>query len=141
MKVYVDTSVLLRVVFGARNPLRQWRSIDVAVSSELIRVEALRSFDRARQLGSKLTDEAVAERRGGLLEVLEGFHLVRLDRAVLRRAAEPFPTALRTLDALHLATALIARREWPSLVLATHDAELARAARAVGFRVLGAESA
>lgn len=137
MKVYVDTSVLLRVVLGERNALRQWRSIDIAVSSELIRVEALRSFDRAR-LGSKLSDDAVAERRGSLLEVLDGFHLARLERAVLRRAAEPFPTALRTLDALHLSTAILARREWHDLFLATHDVELARAARAVGFRVLGA---
>jgi predicted nucleic acid-binding protein len=140
MKVYVDTSVLLRIVFGERSPLRQWRSIDVAISSEIIRVEALRTFDRAR-LNAKLSDEEVAERRGNLLDVLSGFHLARLDRTVLRRAAEPFPTALRTLDALHLSTALLARREHPSLVLATHDEELARAARAVGLLVLGARNA
>jgi hypothetical protein len=69
--------------------------------------------------------------------VLTGFHLARIDRAVLRRAAEPFPTTLRTLGALHLSTALLARRDHPELALATHDVELGRAARAVGFRVLG----
>jgi predicted nucleic acid-binding protein len=136
VKAYVDTSILLRVVLGERGALKQWRSIDMALSSELIRVEALRTFDRAR-LESSMSEDEVAERRGDLLEVLGGFHLARIDRAVLRRAAEPFPTSLRTLDALHLSTALIARREHPSLVLATHDVELARAARAVGFRVIG----
>lgn len=136
MKVYVDTSVLLRVVLGERGALKQWRSIDMAISSELIRVEALRTFDRAR-LESDMSDDEVAERRGDLLEVLSGFHLARLDRAVLRRAAEPFPTSLRTLDALHLSTALLARREHSSMVLATHDLELGRAARAVGLRVVG----
>jgi predicted nucleic acid-binding protein len=136
VKVYVDTSVLLRVVLGERGALKQWRSIDMALSSELIRVEALRTFDRAR-LESRMADDEVAERRGDLLDVLAGFHLARLDRAVLRRAAEPFPTSLRTLDALHLSTALLARNEHRSLSFATHDGELAKAARSVGFRVIG----
>jgi predicted nucleic acid-binding protein len=136
VNAYVDTSVLLRVVLGERGALKQWRSIDLALSSELIRVEALRTFDRAR-VESNMSDEEVAERRGDLLEVLSGFHLARLDRAVLRRAAEPFPTSLRTLDALHLSTALLARREHRGLILATHDLELANAARSVGFRVIG----
>jgi predicted nucleic acid-binding protein len=136
VKVYVDTSVLLRVVLGERGALRQWKSIDMALSSELIRVEALRTLDRAR-ITMRLSDEEISERRGDLLDVLTGFHLARIDRTVLRRAAEPFPTALRTLDALHLSTALLARRDHPDLSLATHDLELSRAARAVGFRVLG----
>jgi hypothetical protein len=63
--------------------------------------------------------------------------LVRLDPSILERASQPFPTLLRTLDALHLATALALRPSRPDLALATHDAELAAGARAVGFRVLG----
>jgi predicted nucleic acid-binding protein len=48
VKVYVDTSVLLRVVFGEPGVLAEWTTIDMAVASELTRVEALRTIDRAR---------------------------------------------------------------------------------------------
>lgn len=137
MKAYVDTSVLLRVTLGEPRPLRQWRAIDLAISSELIRVEALRTLDRAR-LQLRLADAEVAARRSQVLEVLDAFQLARLTPAVIERAAEPFPTLLRTPDAIHLATALLARREHPELVFATHDVELATGARALGFRVLGA---
>ena len=66
-----------------------------------------------------------------------GGPLVPLDTVVLERAAEPFPTLLSSLDAIHLATALLARTQVEDLCFATHDGELATAARAVGFKVLG----
>jgi uncharacterized protein len=133
---YIDTSVLLRVVLGEPGPLRQWRSIELAISSELIRVETLRSIDRARMLAA-LEDADVAERRESALSLLDGFHLARIDRQVLARAADPFPTLVRTLDAIHLATALLVRAEHEDMVFATHDAKLGLAARALGFSVIG----
>ena len=136
MKAYVDTSVLLRIVLGERGSLRRWGSIALAVSSELIRVEALRTLDRAR-IRLRLGDEELARRRADVLGALEAFHLARLEPAVLDRAAEPFPTLVRTLDALHLATAVLVRARYADLVFATHDLEQATAARALGFRVLG----
>lgn len=57
---------------------------------------------------------------------------------ILRRAADPFPTTLGSLDAIHLASAMMARDLVPDLALATHDQELATAGRATGFRILGA---
>lgn len=114
-----------------------WGRIRTAVSSELIRLECLRTIDRARlRLG--LADEAVAERRGAVLEAIEGFSLVPIVPRILERAAEPFPTLLGSLDAIHLASALAVEDEFEDLSLATHDDELALAARAVGFRVHGA---
>ena len=136
MIAYVDTSVLLRIVLGESKPLKQWGSIDVALSSELIRVEALRSIDRAR-IQLQLSDAELSDRRAGILATLAGFHLARVNRRVLARAAEPFPTSLRTLDAIHLATAELARTDHAGLVFATHDGELGRAARAIGFQVIG----
>lgn len=68
--------------------------------------------------------------------VVARFDIVPIDHAVLTRAADPFPTTLGSLDAVHLASAVIAREQVPDLQLATHDAELAIAARAVGFEVL-----
>lgn len=137
MIAYIDTSVLLRIVLGEPKRLREWKSIDSALSSELIRVEALRSIDRARVL-LQLEDGEVSERRAASLELLSGFHLARVDRRVLARAADPFPTLIRTLDAIHLATADLARRTIKDLVFATHDHELKIAATALGFRVIGA---
>lgn len=72
-----------------------------------------------------------------MLETLDGFDLVALDTPILQRAAEPFPTLLRSLDAIHLATALGLRERSEDLHFATHDAELASAARAVGLPVEG----
>jgi predicted nucleic acid-binding protein len=134
---YVDTSVLLRIALGERDPLRGWRTVDVAISSELARVEALRSIDRAR-IAFSLPDEVVAQRRSDVLSLLDACRLVPLDSAVLDRSAQPFPTSLATLEAMHLSTALLVRPEYPEIVFATHDRALAVAARAVGFRVLGA---
>ena len=54
-------------------------------------------------------------------------------------ASELLPTALGTLDALHLATALVWRdRIGQTLVMATHDGGLALAERSFGLEVLGA---
>jgi uncharacterized protein len=137
VKAYIDTSVLLRIVLAEPRPLTEWRSIDLALTSEITRVEALRTIDRAR-IELRLSDDDVAERRALVLGTLDGFHLAQLDRVVLDRAAEPFPTLLRTLDAIHLATALLSRQEHQGLLFATHDAAQATAARSVGFRVIGA---
>ncbi|MFM7737045.1 MAG: type II toxin-antitoxin system VapC family toxin [Alphaproteobacteria bacterium] len=136
MTAYVDSSVVLRIVLGEPGRLREWRRITRPLASEVVRLECLRTIDRARlRLG--LADEAVADRRAAVQELLEGFDLVRVDEAVLERAADPFPTSLGSLDGIHLATALLARAGCRDLVVATHDRELATAARAVGFRVLG----
>ena len=136
MTVYVDSSVLLRIVLGESGALPAWRRITQPVSSEVIRLECLRTIDRAR-VTRRIRDQEVAERRAAVLEQLDTFALVKLDARVLERAADPFPTALSSLDAVHLGSTLLARHAMRDLTLATHDTELAMAARAVGFRVTG----
>ena len=136
MNAYVDSSVLLRVVLGEPARLNVWPKITTPVSSELIRLECLRTIDRARiRLG--LEDESVARKRVAVLEMIESFNLISIDSAILERASEPFPTLLGSLDAIHLASALLAREHFQGLILATHDDELGLAARAVGFEVHG----
>lgn len=137
MKVYLDTSVLLRIVMGEKDAIRNWAAIEAPVASVLVRVEALRTIDRSR-LRQSLSDDDVSARRADVLRVLSGCSLVPLEPRILERSSEAFPTALGTLDAIHLATALLVRAEQPDLTFATHDRALATAARAVGFRVLGA---
>ncbi len=136
MIVYIDSSVLLRVVTRAPGLLNRWREITLPISSELIRLECYRTIDRAR-VRFGLGDEEVFERRMAVKERLDAFEMVPLDASLLERAAEPFPSAVGSLDAIHLASALLARRRYPDLALATHDGELAGAARAIGFPVLG----
>jgi predicted nucleic acid-binding protein len=85
-----------------------------------------------------LTAEEAATRVRAVAEWLEAIDLVLLRPAVLSRASEPMPMPLGTLDALHLATALIWRdRIGPLAAVATHDAALGVAARAFGFEVRG----
>jgi len=140
VNVYVDSSVLLRVVLEEAGRLRDWHRIERPISSQLIRLECLRTIDRAR-LRLSLTDEETAKRRAAVLEQLDGFTLVPLEWPVLERAEQPFPTLLGTLDAIHLASALVARSAHSDLLFATHDEELAVAARAMGFTVLDGDDA
>lgn len=138
MNVYIDSSVLLRVVLGEPGRLRIWSKIENPVSSELIHLECLRTIDRARiRLG--LRDGDVSRYRAEVLETIEAFDLIELDSSVLERATEPFPTMIGSLDAIHLASALLAKPEFDDLALATHDGELATAGRAMGFLVHGGE--
>jgi hypothetical protein len=50
----------------------------------------------------RLADCALSARHAAVLEHLRAFELVGLQAAVLGRAADPFPTSLGTLDAIHL---------------------------------------
>jgi predicted nucleic acid-binding protein len=134
---YVDTSALLRVVLREQGALDDLRSYDSLVSSELIAVEAARTIDRLRLQGELTTDEAAARVRA-VNDWLDAFDLVLLRPPVLNRASEPMPLPLGTLDAIHLATALIWRdRIGPIPTLLTHDSALGSAARAFGFEVRG----
>lgn len=137
MRVYFDSSVVLRVVLGERGRLAEWSRVSEAVTSEITRVECLRVLDRLRLAGG-MADRELARRRATALTVLSGFELIRLNRAVLERAAEPFPMQIRTLDALHVASALLARARYPALRFATHDGDLAAAVLAEGLPVIGA---
>jgi predicted nucleic acid-binding protein len=136
MTACVETSVLLRLVLREPAPLEELRSYDTLLSSELIAVESYRTIDRLRTHGALTTEEA-AVRVKVVTEWLEAIDLVLLRPPVLSRAGDPLPTPLGTLDAIHLATALIWRERVGPLSVATHDAALGLAARAFGFEVLG----
>ncbi len=137
MIAYVDASVLLRIALGQPDALPEWRRIEQGISSALITTESLRTLDRLR-LRARLPDVEVARRRATILELISSLELVEIDAAVLDRAAQPMPTELGTLDAIHLATALLWREQFRvALTMATHDGALGLAARAHGMRVAG----
>jgi predicted nucleic acid-binding protein len=134
---YIDTSALLRIVLREPGALDDLRSYDGLVSSELIAVESARTIDRLRMQGTLSMDES-AERTAAVSEWLAAVDLVLLRPPVLSRASEPMPMPIGTLDAIHLATALIWRdRLGPLPQMVTHDASLGAAARGFGFDVRG----
>jgi predicted nucleic acid-binding protein len=136
MKVYLDTSVVLRVLFRERNPIRIWGKWDRAYSSSLWRTEAFRVVDRLR-LGGDLSDQDVSEVAVQIETVHETLAIIPLAETILRRASEAFPTVIGTLDAIHLSSALAIRETENIDLLLTHDQQLAIAARALGFQVIG----
>lgn len=137
MTAYVDTSVLLRLVLREAGALDELRSYAALVSSELIAVESVRTIDRLRLQGALSLDEAAVYSRA-VTEWLEAIDLVLIRPPVLSRAGAPLPVSLGTLDAIHLATALVWReRVGPLPTMVTHDVALGAAARAFGFDVRG----
>ena len=137
MIAYVDASALLRVVLRQPNALPEWAQIDRGVSSRLVATESLRTLDRLR-LRAQISDAEVAVRRQTILAVIASLELIEVSATVLDRAAQPMPTELGTLDAIHLASALLWRETTAEdLIMATHDRALGLAALAHGLRVVG----
>jgi hypothetical protein len=117
--------------------LPEWRQIDRGVSSALISTESLRTLDRVR-IRASLSDIEIARRRSTILNLIDSLELIEVDSTVLDRAAQPMPTELGTLDAIHLASALL----WKDVisidpVMATHAGALGLAAHAHGLKVVG----
>lgn len=123
--LYLDSSAIVKLVVRELETtallalLEEWSG---RVSSVLARVEVLRALRRARA--------SVADYRRAEL-VLARLGFVRLDDEILAAAAALDPADLRTLDAIHLATALSIRDELAAIV--TYDQRLAEAA--TGARV------
>jgi predicted nucleic acid-binding protein len=133
----VDTSVILRKLFGERGMLAEWSSIREAFASRIVLVELGRIVGRSR-LSGQIDDAQVEQLHGESRRLLRSISLVALTDRILTRAAGPMPTVLGSLDAIQLATAQELAASRPGLTLATHDKQLARAARASGLDVYGA---
>ena len=136
MKVYLDTSVVLRVLFREPNPIAIWTKWERAYSSSLWRVEALRTVDRLRLL-HEISDSEVADLVSEVQAIHDTLAINPLDERIMQRASETFPTVVGTLDAIHLATALFVRESEGIDLLLTHDSQLGTAARSLGFEVMG----
>lgn len=137
MIAYLDASVILRTILGENGRLDEWAQIALGVTSELARTECRRTIDRMR-IRLSIGDEDIATLHEDLGKVFDRVDIIPVSTTILNRAGEPYPTTLGTLDAVHLASALLWQQsERQSLTFCTHDSELARAARAMGMKVLG----
>lgn len=126
-----------------RTILRQPRSLALSgfstpIASALVAVECRRTLDRVRLREALAADEA-GVLDANLRSALLAFQMIPLGTHVLERAAGPLSLPLGTLDAIHLSTALLYRERagLDSMIFATHDRELAAAARWHHFDVLG----
>ena len=129
--------MLLRVVLGQRGRLKEWKSVRDGVASALAEVECLRTLDRLR-LRNAIDDDDLSVRREAVYRLLEEIEIVEPTRPVLARASLHLPIPIGTLDAIHLATAMLWRESSSAdLMFATHDTALGIAARSSGFRVVG----
>jgi len=134
---YVDSSVLLRLILQQKGALDQWETVERGVASALVEVECLRTLDRLR-IGGLLEESELVQLRETVFRLTASLEVVEVSAPVLSRASQPLPTALGTLDAIHLVTALMWRDELETdLVMATHDRALAQAARASGIQAIG----
>ena len=137
MIVYMDTSVILRRLLGEPDGLDLWGGWTRVYTSVLTRVEYFRVIGRLR-LESKLNDAERVALQESFSIFWQTAHRVALSESILIRAAQPFPTIVGTLDALHLSSALAVRASGiGEMTLLTHDKQMGRAAAAEEFSVQG----
>jgi len=133
---YVDSSVLLRYLFGVDKRFNETSVCEAVGSSRLLQVECVRVIERYRLTGA-LDDRQTAETHRLLARLLEGLHIIEITPAILDRASQSYPTVVGTLDALHLASALEWRSTRTDLFLLTDDSQMATCALALGINLWG----
>jgi predicted nucleic acid-binding protein len=122
--IYLDSSVALASVLAEeRQPSDAFWTKRLS-SSRLLEYEVWNRIF-AKGMGDTHRDE---------IEVmLRKIDFVELSRDCLRRALDPYPVPVRTLDGLHLATMARLREDGEVVELATYDNRLAAAARVLGI--------
>ena len=136
MRVYVDSSVVLRHILNDDPALARVTTFDMVGSSDLLLIECQRVLQRER-MEAHLDDQQYCESLVLLETILDSLYLIECGPAVKRRAAGPFPTVIGTLDAIHLASAILweEAEQNSDFSLLTYDKQLALCARALGVRV------
>lgn len=112
---------------------------ELVLASSLTLVECDRVLIRAVSTGD-LVESLAAERRGSLARSADHWVVFEIDQGIVERARRPFPAEpIRTLDALHLATAAAARSLVPDLAVLSLDDRVRRSARLMGLRLVPEE--
>ena len=138
MKVYAESSAVLAWLLGedASPRVREVLSeADLVMASDLTLLECDRVLIRAVTLG-EIDEAAAADRRAHLNAAAAHWHVLRLSVEIIDRARHPFPAEpIRTLDAIHLASALEARSGVGGVDLLSLDDRIRRAGQLLGFRL------
>lgn len=133
-KIYVNSSIVLRHLLNDDPALRKIAADSHVGCSDLLEIECRRVLQRER-LEGHLDDEQYSASLTSLDVIVDRLFVIELGPAVKKRAAGPFPTIIGTLDAIHLASAMLWWEAEPDvdLRMLTHDKQLATCARAMGI--------
>jgi len=138
VNLYAESSAVLAWLLGEAAAPRVRRALAVAgivVASDLTLVECDRVLIRAAALGD-ITEADAADRRAQLNTAAAHWSVLRIGPEIVHRARQPFPgEPIRTLDALHLASALAARSAVAGVELLTLDDRIRTAAGRLGFQL------
>ena len=138
MSLYAESSAVLAWLLdetSAPHVRQLLGAADAVVASDLTLIECDRVLLRAATLG-ELTEAEAADRRAHLTLAASRWHVLRIGPEIVERARQPFPgEPIRTLDAIHLASALIGRSAIAGLELLSLDDRIRKAGRRVGIRV------
>ncbi len=122
--IYLDSSVALAYLLAEDRypPAALWDQ--QLVSSRLLECEVWNRINSGR------LQKSHGDAASGLIARIA---LIEMTGPVLRRALEPFPIPVRTLDAIHLAAIEFIRLQGPDIRLASYDDRLVRVARRLGI--------
>jgi predicted nucleic acid-binding protein len=138
VNIYAESSAVLAWLLGeeAGRPVREvLRHAELVMASDLTLVECDRVLIRAITLG-EIEEASAADRRAHLNAAAAHWHLWRVSSDIVDRARHPFPAEpVRTLDAIHLASALAVRSVVPGVELLSLDDRIRRAGAQLGFRL------
>jgi len=136
VNLYAESSAVLAWLLGESRGAEILESLAAAtlvVTSDLTLVECDRVLIRAAALG-ELPEADAASRRAELNAVAAHWTMLHLGSDAIERARRRFPEEpVRTLDALHLASALVAKAAIGDLTLLSLDDRIRRNGRALNF--------
>ena len=138
MNIYAESSAVLAWLLGEVTGSRvreALRRAELVFASDLVLIECDRVLIRAVTLG-EIDEATAANRRGHLNAAAAHWHMYRLSLDIVERARRAFPVEpVRTLDAIHLASALTVRSTIPGVELLSLDDRIRRAGEQLGFRL------
>lgn len=137
MTLYAETSAVLRWLFnesGGEAIRTLFATAQQVVSSRLILIETRRVVHRAER-DSRLSAAECADVLAVFAQAAATWAILEISDQVARRAEEGFPSEpVRTLDAIHLASALLLRQSFPALLVVSADERVRTNAAFLGFR-------
>jgi len=139
VNLYAESSAVLAWLLdenSAADVRRSLAAAEIIVASDLTLIECDRVIIRAAVLG-ELTEVEAADRRAHLTAAASHWQILRMAPEIVERARQPFPgEPIRTLDAIHLASALTARTAIAGLKLLSLDDRVRKAAKKLGLDVI-----
>lgn len=138
MNVYAESSAILAWLLGEEAAPRVREVLagaEIVIASDLTLIECDRVLIRAVTRGD-IAEADAADRRAHLNAAAAHWNVLRIGADIVDRARRPFPgEPVRTLDAIHLASALAARSAIAGLELLSLDDRIRTAGRRLGMHL------